>query len=336
MRPEPRGGRPPPGAAWTGGREGDSMMPYRPPGRPADGDRQRMPRSLRLTYRPASPSTTWSRISIPRSWPAATSRRVRATSSALGSGSPLGCGWHRTRAAAEARIAGFITMAGWTRLEARQPTETVCRPISRWRIVKSATTKTSRSVSPMYSARTRAASAGVFRLGRSLSITPGSRTSATRKPGNEYGRVGFGRDMVCSEGSGGGRTAPASHRSRGGVGSLAVLVHDPRLDALHHVERPVHGAQVVEVTPLAPRAEGTRREGHVDLALGALPQAEADELGASQRTLVEVDLGLAHQTLGAVLSRHELHAHRISSSGLLVPCRPGVAFDDFPRPPPGS
>ena len=46
-----------------GGREGDSMTPYRPPGRPADGDRHRMPRSLRLTYRPAWPSTTWSRTS---------------------------------------------------------------------------------------------------------------------------------------------------------------------------------------------------------------------------------------------------------------------------------
>src|SRR5439155_8189320 len=112
------------------------------------------------------------------------------------------------------------------------------------------------------SASGRGAAAGVFRLGRSLSITPGSRTSATRKPGNEYGRVGFGRDMVCSEGKRGRSSRPRSHRSRGG-GSLAVLVHDPRLDALHHVKRPVRRAQVVEVTPLAPRTEGTRRKRHV-------------------------------------------------------------------------
>src|SRR5206468_6751757 len=89
------------------------------------------------------------------------------------------------------------------------------------------------------------------------------------------------------QGKRGRSSRPRLHRSRGGR-LLPVLVEDPRLDALQHVERPVHRAQVVEVTPLAPRAEGTRREGYVDLALGALPQAEANDFRSRERTLFEV------------------------------------------------
>ena len=97
-----RGGRPPRGCPAGGGRglsdarrkprRRDVKRQARAPRRGARAS-TRTPRSLRLTYRPASPRITWSRISIPRSCPAATRRRVSATSSAEGSGSPDGCGW---------------------------------------------------------------------------------------------------------------------------------------------------------------------------------------------------------------------------------------------------
>src|SRR6266446_2725891 len=127
---------------------------------------------------------------------------------------------------------------------------------------------------------------------------------------------------MASPGKTGAGCPPPSSRSRGGL-LLPVLVEDPRLDALHHVERPVHRAQVVEVAPLAPRAEGPRREGHVDLALGALPQAEADEPRSRERTLLEVDLGLGHETLETVLSHHELHPHRSPPRDPLGPASSG-------------
>jgi len=72
---------------------------------------------------------------------------------------------------------------GCTSEAVRQPTDTVCTPRTRCRTVRSATAKTSRSVSPMYWARIGAASAGLRSSGRSASLTPGSRTRAIREPG---------------------------------------------------------------------------------------------------------------------------------------------------------
>jgi hypothetical protein len=67
---------------------------------------------------------------------------------------------------------------------AREPAdERVWKPRTRCRTVSMATTNTSRSVSPMYWARSGAASAARRICGRSASFMPGSRTKAMRKPG---------------------------------------------------------------------------------------------------------------------------------------------------------
>ena len=58
--------------------------------------------------------------------------------------------------------------------------------------------------------------------------------------------------------------------------------------------------------PLGAGAERARGEGHVDLAVGALPQAEADELRPRERTFLEVNLGLGDEVLGAVLAGNEM------------------------------
>src|SRR5262249_35634922 len=78
--------------------------------------------------------------------------------------------------------------------------------------------------------------------------------------------------------------------------------------------------QIVEVLPVGAGAEGPRREGHEDLALGAPPQAEPDQLHAGERSHVSVEdeLGLAHEALGGVLPLDELHTHEIPRSGLPV------------------
>ena len=56
--------------------------------------------------------------------PAACNSLVRATSSQLGVGSPLGWLCTRITAAAESRTAGWNTSRGWTRLPVRQPIAT--------------------------------------------------------------------------------------------------------------------------------------------------------------------------------------------------------------------
>src|SRR6266487_6403469 len=115
----------------------------------------------------------------------------------------------------------------------------------------------------------------------------------------------------------------------------AVLLEDPRLDALDRLAGSVDRPEVVEVPPLVPRPERPGRERDVDLALGTPPQAEAHQLGPRQRTVVEDDLGLGHQPFRAVLARHELHLHRLAPChrfflrallewpGRLRPRRPG-------------
>src|SRR5262245_60614887 len=168
----------------------------------------------------------------------------------------------------------------------------------------------------MYWARIGAAAAQSRSCGRSASFTPGSRTSSMRKPGMLYARVDgwFGFDMIGSprERAGGGVLSPRPRpsglgRSRGAV---AVLLEDPGLHALDRLAVAVDGAEVVEVAPLRAGAERARREGHVDLAVGALPEAEADEPRAGQRALLEVDLRFGHETLRTVLTRHEMDLHR--------------------------
>jgi hypothetical protein len=52
-------------------------------------------------------------------------------------------------------------------------------------------------------------------------------------------------------------------------------------------------ACLTEEAPLRPRTERPRREGRVDLALGALPQREAHELHPREQTRAEHQLGLA-------------------------------------------
>src|SRR6266496_2928556 len=165
----------------------------------------------------------------------------------------------------------------------------------------------------MYSASTRAVSAAVFRLGRSASFTPGSRTRAIRKPGMVYGRVGLGLGMTGSTKDGAGAALPPPPpRPSGRCLDLAVLLEDPRLHELDRLAGGVDRPEVVEVPPLVPRPERPRGERDVDLALGAPPQAEAHQLGPRQRTVVEDDLGLGDQPLRAVLARHELHLHRLA------------------------
>src|SRR5438105_548581 len=93
---------------------------------------QRRPRSFRLTKR-AAPRTTWSSTSIPIRVPAAARRRVRATSSPEGSGSPEGWLWNRTSAAARATTASWNTSRGWTSDEVRQPTEITASRLRRRR-----------------------------------------------------------------------------------------------------------------------------------------------------------------------------------------------------------
>src|SRR6266496_4201760 len=188
----------------------------------------------------------------------------------------------------------------------------------------------------MYSASTRAVSAAVFRLGRSASFTPGSRTRAIRKPGMVYGRVGLGLGMTGSTKDGAGAALPPPPpRPSGRCLDLAVLLEDPRLHELDRLAGGVDRPEVVEVPPLVPRPERPRGERDVDLALGAPPQAEAHQLGPRQRTVVEDDLGLGHQPFRAVLARHELHLHRLAPChrfflrallewpGRLRPRRPG-------------
>src|SRR6266851_3145459 len=97
---------------------------------------------------------------------------------------------------------------------------------------------------------------------------------------------------------GGGLSPPPPPRPSGRGLDLAVLVEDPRLYALDRLRRAVDRPQVVEVPPLGTGAERPRGERHVDLALGAPPQAKADEPRPRERTFLEVDLGLGHETLG--------------------------------------
>src|SRR5438093_6484414 len=98
---------------------------------------------------------------------------------------------------------------------------------------------------------------------------------------------------------------PPPCHSRGGL-ELPVLVVDPALDSLDRLGVTVDGAEVVEEAPL----QRARRERHKDLALGTPPQAEADQPGAGEGALFEVDLGLAHESLRRALTLHEQDPHR--------------------------
>ena len=103
----------------------------------------------------------------------------------------------------------------------------------------------------------------------------GSNQCPRSEPQGSARRPRRARDPALVPGRRGLSSRPRSHRSHGGC-LLAILVEDPSLDALHHVERPVHRAQIVEVAALARHAEGTRRECYVDLAVRALPVTTAE------------------------------------------------------------
>ena len=152
----------------------------------------------------------------------------------------------------------------------------------------------------------RAASAGMRICGRSASLTPGSRTSAIRKPGMRV-RPGWVRGrhgVISTKGAGGGGSPPPPPASLQAAASAAFR-YSSRIQALTcltvsagAVDRP----QVVEVLALGARCR-TRATGRSRRrSPSALRQRrEADQLHPGQRALLEVDLGLGHQTLGAVL-----------------------------------
>ena len=139
------------------------------------------PRSLRLTNRPA-PRTRWSRTSIPSSVPADTSRRVRARSSAEGSGSPEGWLWKRTSAAARV-TASRKTSRGWTRLEVRRPTETTASCLRRRRTSRARSPKVSTGRDAYRGRRYWADSAGGERRARPPDPARRGATPARARPG---------------------------------------------------------------------------------------------------------------------------------------------------------
>src|SRR5439155_20340330 len=150
---------------------------------------------------------------------------------------------------------------------------------------------TSWSTSPMYWASA-AASAGTRACGRAASFTPG-----LADQGDPFERTG---------GSG---SLPPPWRSGGGL-DLPVFLEDPALDPVDRLGLAVDGAEVVEEAPFRRSPQRARREGHEDLGLGTPPQREADQPSPGQWPFREVDLGLAHEALGTVLTLYDLHLHR--------------------------